>query len=245
MPRNIDYPRASFTKALELANAVDALGGDCSADTCADKMNYSGGGKNGAFQALVSAAAKHQLITSKATLTTSELYKNINLSYNDEEKQEYLQVAFLNAPLYRRIYEKFKGKELPVSILEKMLIRDYAVDKNMASRVGGYIVEGAKFVGLLVDNRLIENIRPEEVEVLSDTTGPPEQKFGGSNSELISYQDITDQPSGGNKRQFDSNSYVVHITGPGMNVWHEIADEDDFIIIEANLKKLKRKLGLI
>ena len=245
MPRNIEYPRAPFTKALELAKAVDALGGDCSADTCADKMHYSGGGKNGAFQALVSAAAKHQLINSKASLTISELYKNIILSYNDEEKREYLQIAFLYAPLYRKIYEKFKGKELPISILEKMLVRDFAVDKNMASRVGGYIVEGAKYVGLLIDNKLVENIRTEEVEVLTDKSELKEQKRGDSiKGELISYQEIPIQASNSDKREFSPNSYVVHITGPGMNTWQEMTDEDDFTIIAANLQKLKKKLGV-
>lgn len=114
-----------------------------------------------------------------------------------------------------------------MSILEKMLIRDYEVDKNIASRVGGYMVEGAKFVGLLVDNKLVENVRSEEVEVLTDKNELTEHKRDdNAKGELIPYQEIPIQPSNDDKREFSPNSYVVHITGPGMNTWQEMTDED-------------------
>lgn len=246
MPKLIEYPRASFIKALEVAKAVDSLGGECSADTCADKMNYSGGSKNGAFAALVGAAVKHQLITSKASLSTSELYRNINLAYDEDERMEHLKISFLNPPLYRKIYERFKGKELPMSILEKMLVRDYEVDRNMASRVGGYIVEGAKFVSLLVDNKLMENVKTEEVEVLPekvnvhDSSNERNQK-----GELTPYQEIPiHSPHNEDRQGFNADGYIIHIVGPDTDSKYKLADEDDFVIIEATLRKLRRKLGV-
>lgn len=246
MPKLIEYPRSPFTKALEVAKAVDALGGECSADTCADKMNYSGGGKNGAFTALISAAVKHQLVISKSTLSTSDLFRKINLAYDEAEKQEHLQTSFLSAPLYRKIYERFKGKELPMSILEKMLVRDYEVDRNMASRVSGYIVEGAKFVGLLVDSRLIENVRTEEVDVLTDKNDVPEPKSErNEKAELISYQEIPlSSHQNDDRRGFNIDGYIVHIIGPDIDSKYKLSDEDDFVIIDATLRKLKKKLGV-
>jgi hypothetical protein len=245
MPKQLEYPRASFKNALSLADAVNTLGGDCNTNTCADKLNYKGGNKNGAFNALVGAAVKHGLVTSKSeTLTATELYSKIKLSYTETESQEYMQSAFLTPLLYRKIYDKFKGKELPIDILERMLIREYEVDKSMSSRVTGYITEGAKFVGLLVENRFIENIKAQDVEVV----GHQDELKAINNNEderVVVYQDITpvqQQPQ--NSKEFDGEGYVLKVIGPDMNSTYKVQDEDDFIIIEAILRKLKKRLGV-
>ena len=245
MPKLTEYPRASFKNALSLADAVNALGGDCNTNTCADKLNYKGGNKNGAFNSLVGAAVKHGLITSKSeTLIITDIYSRINLSYNAKERQEHLQTAFLTPILYRKIYEKFRGKELPLDILERMLIREYNVDQSMASRVTGYIVEGAKFVGLLVENKLIENLKVEEVEVVTDNRNSNEHKDERrEKAELISYQEIPIHQSK-NEGGFSSDGYVLQIVGPDIDSKYKLVDEDDFLIIEATLRKLKRKLGV-
>lgn len=245
MPKLTEYPRASFKNALSLANAVNALGGDCSVNTCADKLNYKGGNKNGAFNSLVGAAVKHGLITSKSeTLIITDIYSKISLSYNDKERQEHLQSAFLTPMLYRKIYEKFRGKELPLDILERMLIREYNVDQSVASRVTGYIIEGAKFVSLLVENKLIENLKVEEVEVFTgnrNLDGHKDERR--EKAELIPYQEIPIHRSQ-NEGGFNSDGYVLHIIGPDIDSKYKLADEDDFAIIEATLRKLKRKLGV-
>lgn len=245
MPKLTEYPRASFKNTLSLAEAVNALGGDCNANTCADKLNYKGGNKNGAFNSLVGAAVKHGLITSKSEiLVITDIYSRINLSYNDKERQEHLQTAFLTPILYRKIYEKFRGKELPLDILERMLIREYNVDQSMASRVTGYIVEGAKFVGLLVENKLVENLKVEEVEVFTNNRNLDEHKNERrEKAELISYQEIPIHQSQ-NKGGFNSDEYVLHVIGPDMDSKYKLADGDDFAIIEAILRKLKKKLGV-
>ena len=248
MPKITEYPRASFKNALNLADAVNTLGGDCNANTCADKLNYKGGNKNGAFNSLVSAAVKHDLVTSKSeTLVTTDVYNKISLAYNNIERQKHMQTAFLSPVLYHKIYEKFKGKELPVDILERMLIREYDVDKSMSSRVTGYIVEGAKFVGLLIDNRLTENVAVEEVEVLDDKNDVVKHKGERNDrAELVTYQDIPVRlHQNEEKRDFNAEGYVLHVVGPDIDSKYKLADEDDFLIIEATLRKLKRKLGIV
>ena len=247
MPKQIEYPRASFKNALSLADAVNVLGGDCNTNTCADKLNYKGGNKNGAFNALVGAAVKHGLVTSKSeTLVVTDIYSKISLSYNETERQKHMQTAFLTPILYRKIYDKFKGKELPISILERILIREYEVDKGMSSRVTGYIIEGAKFVGLLVDNKLVEDIRAEEVEVLTDKHYVADTKNElNDKTELVSYQDIPIDPrQNDDRRGFNADAYILHVVGPDIDSKYKLADEDDFTIIEATLRKLKKKLGV-
>ncbi len=244
MPKQLEYPRASFKNALSLADAVNTLGGDCNTNTCADKLNYKGGNKNGAFNALVGAAVKHGLVTSRSeTLTVTELYSKIKLSYNETERQEYMQSAFLVPLLYRKIYDKFKGKELPVDILERMLIREYEVDKSVSSRVTGYIIEGAKFAGLLIENRFAENIKAQDVEVVNHQDEPKTNK--AEDDRIVLYQDITPvQQQLQSIREFDGEGYILKIIGPDMNSTHKVRDEDDFIIVEAILRKLKKKLGV-
>ena len=60
MPKIIDYPRASLSRALALAEAVDKLGGEASDASVADHMGNKVGG---AFNALVGAAVKFGLVS--------------------------------------------------------------------------------------------------------------------------------------------------------------------------------------
>ena len=248
MPKQLNYPRATLKNALGLADAVNALGGDCNAGTCADKLNYKGGHKNGAFTALTSATVKHGLITSKSeTLSVTDLYSQINLSYTDAERQEHLQTAFLAPPLYRRIYEKFKGKELPVDILERMLIREYEVDQGSASRIAGYIIDGSRYVGLLVDNRFVEHVKAQEAVVIE----PEQEQVTKMESDQTTpsgdaVNPDVPQPTPGvtDKGEFNEAGYRFTIVGPDMNATYKLQDEDDFAIIDITLRKVKRRLGM-
>jgi hypothetical protein len=140
MPRTVDYPHAAFKSSIDLATAVDYLGGSCSVINCAERLNKK---VSGAFKSLVSAAVKHGLITvKKDVLNTTELYRLYKFSYNEEEKLDTLRKAFLYPVLYQKIYERFKGKELPVSMLDKLIIRELAVEESYGSRVAGYFVDG-------------------------------------------------------------------------------------------------------
>jgi len=101
MPRIVEYPHASFNTALEIAAAVDYLGGSCTASSCADRLNRKIGG---AFKSSVNASTKHGLITSKRDiLSVTELYKLYKLAYNEQEKMDTLRKAFLMPAMYRRI----------------------------------------------------------------------------------------------------------------------------------------------
>lgn len=76
-----------------------------------------------------------------------------------------------------------------------------------------------------------ENVQPhnELIEIL-----PQEQT--GKNNQIIkreSFQDI---------EIVSPNSYFIQFTGPGMNSKLEIQEIDDFLIVEATLAKIKKKL---
>lgn len=97
MPKIIDYPRASLSRALALAEAVDKLGGEASDASVADHMGNKVGG---AFNALVGAAVKFGLVSkTSGRIKTEPLYQDYKLAYTDVQKQEAIRKFFLSAPL--------------------------------------------------------------------------------------------------------------------------------------------------
>jgi hypothetical protein len=119
MPRIVDYPHASFKSAFEVASAVDYLGGSCSSESCAERMKKK---VSGAFKSTITAALKHGLITSKKdVLSITELFRLHKLGYNEQEKLEFLRKSFLMPILYSKIYERFRGKELPGLMSKKVM----------------------------------------------------------------------------------------------------------------------------
>jgi hypothetical protein len=231
MPKVIDYPSASFGKAYELADAVDYFGGNCTVQSCADRLNKK---VSGGFGMVISSAIKHGLIgRKKDDLFTTQLYKDIKLAYNEKERGDNLRKAFLSPILYRKIYERFKGKELPISMLDKLLIREFGVDTEAGSRIAGYFVDGVKAFNLMVGNALInldsENIIQKEENIESEHADEPE-------IQVVNTSFISDNLN-------HNTSYIIHIKGPGMDSKITINEEDDLLILDAMTRKIKKKLN--
>ncbi len=247
MPKLIDYPRASFPRVLEMADAIDYLGGTCSVLTCAEKMGVK---VTGSFTALIGAAKKHGLVISdKNSLKTTLLYKNIKLAYDDQEKQQNLRSAFLAPPLYRNIYERFLNKELPIKMLDKLMIREFGVDEDIAQRVMNYFLEGAKNYEILVENKIVDiNIKTNSsntVEITEEDNNDYLQD-GDDNKSAVrvidqSESEVYSVPSQITPSTSLLDSFTIHIYGPGMNSKLLISEEDDFLILDAMISKLKKK----
>lgn len=234
MPKVIEYPSGSFGKALELANAVDYLGGNCTVQSCADRLNKK---VSGGFGMLISSAIKHGLITRKREeLFTTQLYKDIKLAYTDEEKTANLRKAFLSPVLYKRIYERFKGKELPVQMLDKLLIREFSVEADLGSRISGYFVDGVKYLNLLDGSKLVD--LDIENELAAPENNGEEDKENEKENSLSS--NVTNPTA---ENVVHNSAYVIHIKGPGMDSKITINEEDDFLILEAMTRKIKKKLN--
>jgi hypothetical protein len=237
MPKLIEYPSSSFSKAMELADAVDYLGGTCSIQSSADKLNKK---VSGGFGMLISSALKHGLINRKREeLSITELYREIKLSYTPEEKLSFLRQSFLAPVLYNKIYEKFKGKELPIPMLSKLLVREYSVDADAGSRIAGYFVEGLKYLDLLLDNnKLVDISSVDPVEIKGDDVietsiepVPQTNTYQLNNTSFVEVGNLS--------------SYTIHIKGPGIDSRIVINENDDLLILDAMIKKIKNKLNEI
>ncbi len=247
MPKILNYPSASFDKSLEVAKATFELGGSCNEETCAEKLGKK---VSGGFKAITSAAQKFGLIEySKGEIEVTADYELIEHAYDDEERGQALTKAFLTPEVFQELYNRFQGKKLPISLLEKMLIREYDVDAKKASRVSKYFTDGLEFLGLIDSGGNLKSNAKTEISIdknnervdnISENDGFKDsfnsrQDSSNGNSE-------TNIPKNLNNQIVNKDKFVVHLIGPGMNSTIEINDEDDLIIVNATLNKIKKKI---
>ncbi|GAB3832865.1 hypothetical protein [Hymenobacter jeollabukensis] len=156
MPKTIDYPRTNYLSAWEAAEVVDDTGGKCSVDACARKLNRK---VSGSFKAILGSAVKFGLLISKREmLTTTNLFRRIKNAYDKTEEKIYHREAFLHPPLFSHICRKFRNRELPVHMLDVMLVREFDVEEINAQNVAKAFVEGARMVDILDERNFIADI---------------------------------------------------------------------------------------
>lgn len=156
MPKLIDYPRTSYSGAWEVAEVVDDTGGKCALETCARKLNRK---VSGSFKAIVGSAVKFGLLTSKREmLTTTTLFRRIKHAYDKQEELLFHREAFLTPPLFTQLCRKFRARELPVAMLDVLLIREFDVEEINAQGVSKAFVDGARMVNLLDEHNVVADI---------------------------------------------------------------------------------------
>ncbi len=236
MPKILEYPRASLMNSLALAKAVGELGGGATKAMAAEKMNLK---ISGAFSALIGAAGKYGLVdNARGQLATTPLFKEYRHAYTEEEAARVLKKVFLGVPLFQKIYDRFHDTKLPVEILDKILIREFGVEESVASRVSGYLIDAARMAALLKDDNYFVR---DGHDVIGDASAPPQNNSMPAVTSLnpdavaVSVQQKTIERA--------PDEYVVHFKGPGIDSEVRVLDEDDLIIVQAILNKVKRNLG--
>lgn len=156
MPKLIEYPRTGYTGAWELTEIIDETGGKSSIENAAKKMNRR---VSGSFKAIIGSAVKFGLITSKRELlSTTTLFKRIKHAYDKEEEMQFHREAFLTPPLFAQLCRKFRNRELPVQMLDVMLMREFNVEEINAQGVAKVFVDGCRMCAILNDENIIVDI---------------------------------------------------------------------------------------
>jgi hypothetical protein len=105
----IEFPYMDLDNAIEIARAVHQAGGTCTKEQLAARMNQSA--TSGGFYLRVTNAKLFGFVSyERGTITQTKLGQQI--SDPGMEKAARVQ-AFLNVPLYRALFEKFKSVTLP------------------------------------------------------------------------------------------------------------------------------------
>ena len=135
---------------------MDDTGGKCAVETAARKLNRK---VSGSFKAIIGSGVKFGLLTSKRELlNTTTLFKRIKHAYDKNEELVFHREAFLTPPLFTQLCRKFRSRELPVQMLDVMLIREFGVEEINAQGVAKAFVEGARMVGLIDERNIIADI---------------------------------------------------------------------------------------
>lgn len=235
MPKLIDYPRTSLNTAIEISDATYAMGGSCTAATCAAKLGKQ---MSGAFRAAIGSAVKFGLVTSKGgKLAVTDRYKAIKLAYNDEERRSQVVAAFLTPGLYATIAGRFAGIELPTAILDKVLMKEMGVDPKSAAEIAQRFIGGVKSLGLLENGVLVTG---------SQAQASGDDMENGATDEAVRASKEAEGEVIGTETSvgaMDGTEFIVHITGPGMNSKLILREEEDMEIVNAMLKKVQRRLS--
>lgn len=171
MPKLIDYPRTSYTGAWELAEIVDETGGKCSIENAAKKMDRK---VSGSFKAIIGSSVKFGLVTSKRELlSTTTLFKRIKHAYDKEEEMQFHREAFLAPPLFTQLCRKFRNRELPVQMLDVMLMREFNVEEINAQAVAKLFVDGCHMSGILDEGNMMADIDTLNNKAPKRTLGSP------------------------------------------------------------------------
>jgi len=119
------FPGYDLSDSVEVARAVHVKGqGVASAEHLASYLGYKGT-NNGAYLTKVGAARAFGLVAKNGNLfVPTSLAQRILAPVYPNDALQALADAFLNVDLFKRIYEDFKGKELPQGLGMKNALRN-------------------------------------------------------------------------------------------------------------------------
>ena len=240
MPKILNYPNASFEKSLEVAKATFELGGNCNEETCAEKLGRK---VSGGFKAIIATAQKFGLIEySKGDIEVTHEYELIEHAYTESEKYDALIKAFLQPQVFEDLFKRFEGKKLPVELLNRMLIREYEVDSKRASRVAKYFTDGLEFLNLIDSSNHFKSLDNLNENELIEEKNEDNDSFEEVNSQKENSESVDNLNENKFSQKSSSTKFIVQLIGPGMNSSIEINDEDDLIIVDATLNKIRKKI---
>jgi hypothetical protein len=183
----ISFPYRDLENGLSVAQAIHTAGGVAlSADQLAGVMGLQAGSGN--FVLKVGAARIFGLVSYNA-----QKYELTDLGFEITEKDDKRQKAarakaFLTVPLYKRVYDDFKGRQLPPRLgLEQAFVR-YGVSSKQKEAARQAFEKSANQAGFFAagQDRLVEPI-------IGGTPPPPER--GRSIVDEIDFTDENNPPA--------------------------------------------------
>jgi uncharacterized membrane protein YgcG len=110
----IAFPTYALTDSIEVANAIHNKGGGyATREQLAAFLEYRST-SNGAFLSRVGAAKLFGLLTEEnKTIRISPLATRILMPESEEQKRTAMIEAFFRVPLFKALYEEYRGKDLP------------------------------------------------------------------------------------------------------------------------------------
>lgn len=142
-------PRNSLADCVLVAQMIhERSGGAASLEELASHLDYSGT-HNGAFKARIQAARNFGLVEKNGDkYVITQLAQSILMPHYDWMPKEALVQAFLNIELFKRVYEAYKGKQLPPDFgLKNALKTQFGVAPGHVERALSVLMSSADTAG--------------------------------------------------------------------------------------------------
>lgn len=163
----IDFPYLPLEAGIEVATALyNRIGfGSCEQDELAAEMGQT---ISGAFRQKTSAARTFGLVAKdgRSAFVLTDLGKRM---VSPEGKPSAVVDAFLNVPLYREIYDKFRGHNLPPAKALEREMESLGVAQKQTDRARQAFERSAQFAGFF-DNGKERLVRPRRAEAANKST---------------------------------------------------------------------------
>lgn len=160
----VDY-LSSGLKIEEAQNLIEKLynlGRIAKMETFADEIDMSINGS--AFRIKIASMKKMAFFTQEDDMINlTQLGDNVQNAYDEEEKKKLLLHGYMKVKLHSKLIERFRNTGLNTENLDKLLIREYEVNHNYASRVAKSILKSFSYLGVLdpltgkIDISLLKN----------------------------------------------------------------------------------------
>lgn len=143
----IEFPYTDLDNAVEIAQGVHRAGGpSCEVDQLAAALDAKVDGGN--FRLRLSGARLHGLIAGErgGKVVLTELGQQV---VDPQRSRSAKVAAFLNVPLYQKVYEQFKGNLLPPQPALERVIESMGVGSKVRDRARQVLMRSAKQAGFL------------------------------------------------------------------------------------------------
>jgi len=172
----IEFPYLDLQNSFEIAEGVHQVGGSsCDWDQLA--AHFKQAAQGGGFRLRLICAKSFGLVVydrGKISLT------NLGLRSVDPQQQKSVKVeAFLNVPLYKAVYDKFRGNTLPpVAGLEREMVT-MGVAKKQADKARQAFQRSAKYAGFFefgADRLVAPSVNGANTQPSAVDQAPPDEK---------------------------------------------------------------------
>jgi hypothetical protein len=242
--KSVKYPYYSLDECLEFAGTINKIAGRGEALTSSvlKALNITTE-TNKQYKYKLSSASQFGLIERTAAgLKITELTRRILYPPEGESQKRCLIIeAFKSPPLYQKLIQRYANLVLPEHIPNVLL--DMGIATNAKEHAAKIFEISARVAGVLGDDSILRvgetgasNINNS---VVADTATT--DRCGRASVDVM--PPTVPSAKSPPLQKASSDSYVLTIVGPGLNLTLEIKDAQDLPHAESLISFLKNKLG--
>ena len=183
MPKKLDYPNnCSLKEAIQIAELVKKAGGKANRGFIADGLSVKE--NTGAFRSKIASALKYGLIERKGQeINLTKIADKYFYPLPGTDKKDALIEAFKSVTLFQQILARCSGQEIDKKTLVSLLVHEFDVDRNIASKIAGYFLKANELVPFLDKINDGKFKVPQQEGIDSDKTNKEDKGLSNQNSE--------------------------------------------------------------